>query len=98
MGHSQSGRYPLDAALTNPAGMKGLIVIEPFGSGCNSTVYKDQQIATLATIPILVVYGDHLDQAPPLPIATPRVRFNDCQAFIARIKAAGGNAQMLSAT
>ena len=44
MGHSQGGRYPLDAALTNPKGMKGLIVMEPAGTGCNSTVYTDQQI------------------------------------------------------
>jgi pimeloyl-ACP methyl ester carboxylesterase len=95
MGHSQGGRHPLDAALVNPKGVKGAIVIEPSGAGCNSAVYTDQQITTLATIPILVVYGDHLDQQPPLPISTPLVRFNDCQAFIARVKNAGGNAQML---
>lgn len=95
MGHSAGGRYPLDAALVNPQGVKGAIVIEPAGTGCNAAVYTDQQIQTLATIPILVVYGDHLDQQPPLPISTPLVRYNDCQAFITRVKNAGGNAQML---
>jgi pimeloyl-ACP methyl ester carboxylesterase len=95
MGHSQGGRFPLDAALVNPKGVKGAIVIEPSGTGCNSAVYTDEQVKTLAGIPILVVYGDHLDQQPPLPISTPLVRYNDCLALIARVKKAGGNAQML---
>jgi hypothetical protein len=92
MGHSQSGRYPLEAALTDSTGMKGLIVTEP-PSGCNATVYTDQQIAKLATVPILVLFGDHLvDQAIGTNWLT---AFNNCKAFITRINAAHGNAQML---
>ena len=31
MGHSQSGSFPLAAALLNPAGAKGLVLVEPGG-------------------------------------------------------------------
>ena len=92
MAHSQSGRYPLDAALVNASGVRGLIVTEPPG-GCGATVYTDQQIATLATVPILVLFGDHLVRLRGG--ANWRTAFNNCQAFIARVKTAGGNAQML---
>jgi dienelactone hydrolase len=90
MGHSEGGGMPLEAALTNPAGVKGLIALEPAG-GCKATVYTDQQIATLATKPILVVFGDHLDAFG----GAWQTAFNNCQAFIARVNAAHGNAKML---
>ena len=88
MGHSQSGRFPLEAALTDPAGIKGLVALEPAG-GCNATIYSDQQIATLATVPILVVFGDHLAGT------TWQAAFDNCNAFVTRVNAAGGNAEML---
>jgi hypothetical protein len=93
MGHSESGLYPLEAALTNSTGMKGLILTEPPG-GCGATTYTDQQIATLATVPILVFFGDHLDTPNPFGLSWPAA-FADCQAFITRVNAAHGNAQML---
>lgn len=93
MGHSESGHFPLEAALVNSTGTKGLVVIEPVG--CNGTVYTDQQIATLATAPILVVFGDHLDTPTGIPGFSWQTLFNNCQAFITRVNAAGGNAQML---
>jgi hypothetical protein len=93
MGHSESGLYPLEAALTNSTGMKGLILTEP-PQGCGATTYTDQQITTLATVPILVFFGDHLDTPNPFGLSWPAA-FADCQAFIARVKAAHGNAQML---
>jgi hypothetical protein len=94
MGHSESGHFPLEAALVNSTETKGLVVIEP-GVGCNATVYTDQQIATLATVPILVVFGDHLDTPTGIPGFVWQTLFNNCQAFITRVNAAGGNAQML---
>jgi pimeloyl-ACP methyl ester carboxylesterase len=93
MGHSESGLFPLEAALIDSTGTKGLIVMEP--AGCNATVYTDQQIATLATLPILVVFGDHLDTPTGLPGFSWQSFFDDCQAFIGRVNDAGGNAQML---
>ena len=58
MGHSQSGSFPLAAALLNPAVAKGLVLVEPGGCPPN---YTDEQIKTLATLPILVVFGDYRD-------------------------------------
>jgi pimeloyl-ACP methyl ester carboxylesterase len=95
MGHSESGLFPLQAALADSTGMKGLILTEP-AQGCGSTTYTDQQIATLAAVPILVFFGDHLDTPNPFgAFVNWAANFADCQAFINRINAAQGNAQML---
>ncbi len=94
MGHSQSGPFPLDAALLNPPAAKGLVLVEP--GRCPDT-YTDQQIKTLAAVPILVVFGDHRDT--PTGISTRpswQLSFESCQALIGRVKAAGGDAQMLN--
>ena len=94
MGHSQSGSFPLAAALLNPAVAKGLVLVEP--GGCPPD-YTNEQIKTLATIPILIVYGDHRDTPTGLPtFPTWQARFEGCQAFIGRIKSAGGQAEMLA--
>jgi pimeloyl-ACP methyl ester carboxylesterase len=58
MGHSQSGSFPLEAALINPAAPKGLVLVEP---GSCPARYTPEQIAALAKVPILVVFGDHRD-------------------------------------
>jgi pimeloyl-ACP methyl ester carboxylesterase len=89
MGHSETARAPLEAALINAAGIRGMIVMEPPG-GCGAK-YTDQKIATLARLPILVVFGDHLTVEP----RNWRGAFENCKAFIDRINAAKGNAKML---
>jgi pimeloyl-ACP methyl ester carboxylesterase len=94
MGHSQSGAFPLEAALLNPNAAKGLILIEP--GGCPGG-YTDAQIKTLAAIPVLAVFGDHRDT--PTGIGTRpswQLSFESCQALIGRLKAAGGEALMLT--
>ena len=94
MGHSQSGAFPLAAALLNPTVAKGLVLVEPGRCPPN---YTDEQIKTLATLPILVVFGDHRDT--PTGISTRpswQLSFESCQALIGRLKAAGGQAQMLN--
>ena len=92
LGHSQTGSLPLDAALANPNAVKAAILVEP--GGCRATRWTDEEIATLATKPILVVFGDNLD-AQTGTIVNWRNQYNDCQAFIARVNAAGGAAEML---
>ena len=94
MGHSQSGPFPLAAALLNPAVAKGLVLVEPGGCPAN---YTDDQIKTLATLPILVVFGDHRDT--PTGIGSRpswQLSFESCQSLVERLKGAGGQAQMLS--
>ena len=94
MGHSQSGSFPLEAALLNPAATKGLVLVEP---GSCPASYTTEQIATLAKVPILVVFGDHRDTPTGLPtLPTWQARFEACQAMIGRIKNAGGQADMLA--
>ena len=58
MGHSQSGPFPLAAALLNPTAAKGLVLVEPGRCPAN---YTAEQIKTLTKVPILVVFGDHRD-------------------------------------
>jgi pimeloyl-ACP methyl ester carboxylesterase len=94
MGHSQSGAFPLAAALLNPTAAKGLVLVEP--GGCPGR-FTDEQIKTLATIPILAVFGDHRDTPTGIGIRPSwQLSFEGCQALIARLKAAGGQAEMLN--
>jgi pimeloyl-ACP methyl ester carboxylesterase len=94
MGHSQSGVFPLQAALLNPAAMKGLVLVEP---GSCPAAYTDDQIKALSTVPILVVFGDHRPTPTGIPaLPTWQDRFEMCQALIGRVKSAGGQAEMLA--
>jgi 4-carboxymuconolactone decarboxylase len=94
MGHSQSGSFPLEAALLDSKATKGLVLVEP--GRCPAT-YTADQIKTLATVPILVVFGDHRDTPTGLPtLPSWQARFEACQALIGRITSAGGSAQMLN--
>jgi len=94
MGHSQSGSFPLESALLNPAAAKGLVLVEP---GTCPAGYSAEQIATLAKVPLLVVFGDHRDTPTGLPtLPTWQARFEMCQTLIGRIKQAGGQAEMLA--
>ena len=93
MGHSQSGRFPLEAALLNPLAAKGLVLVEP---GNFPSRYTDEQVKILATVPILVVFGDHRDTATGIGSRPSwQLSFDGCQELIGRLKAAGGQAQML---
>ena len=94
MGHSQSGSFPLATALLNPAVARGLVLVEPGTCPAN---YTEEQIGTLAKLPILVVFGDYRDTPTGIPsLPTWQGRYEGCQALIGRIKEAGGQAQMLS--
>lgn len=90
--HSQSGAFPLEAALANATGIKGMVLVEP---GVCPATYADTQIATLATLPIMVVYGDHLDTPTGIPDFSWQAAYEGCRAFVARVNAAGGSARML---
>jgi pimeloyl-ACP methyl ester carboxylesterase len=93
MGHSQSGSFPLEAALLNPTAAKGLVLVEP--GRCPE--YTADQIKTLATVPILVVFGDYRDTPTGLStLPSWQQRYEMCQAMIGRVKAAGGRAEMLA--
>ncbi len=93
LSHSQSGHFPMQAALVNPAGVRAIVAIEP--GTCRSADYTDQQIARLAKVPTLIVYGDYLPTPTGFTDVTWQDRFDDCNTYVDRVKAAKGNAQML---
>jgi pimeloyl-ACP methyl ester carboxylesterase len=89
LSHSQSGTWGFEAVLANPKGISGIVAIEPTAPTCSGS-YTEQQIAALAQVPTLVIFGDHLDVTPTFTTALAA-----CRALIAQIKAKGGNAQTL---
>jgi hypothetical protein len=91
IGHSESGFYPEEAAMINPAGVKGIVSIE---MGCTTTL-NPQQLATLAKIPILIMFGDHLNDIPgPFSTLWP-MNLDTCNKFVQQVTAAGGDARMM---
>jgi pimeloyl-ACP methyl ester carboxylesterase len=93
LSHSQSGPFPLQAALMNAQGVNGIVMVEP--GTCNATVYTDAEIAALAKLPIFIMFGDQLSSPTNLPAPNWQERFNNCQALAARLNAANANAQIL---
>jgi pimeloyl-ACP methyl ester carboxylesterase len=92
LGHSEAGFYPELAALQNPAGLRGLISIE--APSCSATTLSKEQIAKLAKLPTLVVFGDHLaDVSTALPNWPAALA--DCEQYVAEINQAGGDATLL---
>jgi hypothetical protein len=89
MGHSESGFFPEEAALTDPTGVRGLISIEG-----QCPTQTPGQIATLAKIPTLVIFGDHLGDVPSVS-GLWLGALQACQQFVDQINAAGGDATML---
>ena len=91
IGHSESGFFPEEAAMINPAGVKGIVSIE---MGCTTTL-NAQQLATLSKIPILIMFGDHLDDIPgPFNTLWP-MNLDTCNKFVQQVTAAGGDARMM---
>lgn len=91
--HSQSGPFPMDAALIDPKGVAGIVAVEP--GACRGN-YTDDQIAKLAKIPTLVVFGDNLSAPTGLGNFTWQNRLDGCRAYAARIKAAGGQVDIIA--
>lgn len=91
--HSQAGQYPFDTALTGAARIRGIVSIEP--PGCKGTAYSDAQIGILSKIPILVVFGDHIDAPQRVGLVQWTDAYDDCEHFVARINGAGGRATLL---
>jgi hypothetical protein len=52
------------------------------------------QLATLAKIPTLIMFGDHLDDIKG-GIANWANSFDTCQKFVDQLKKAGGDAEMM---
>jgi hypothetical protein len=90
MGHSESGFFPEQAALIDPSGIRGMISIE---MPCPADL-TDAQIATLAKIPTLVMFGDHLGDVKGGP-ANWAMSYDSCEKYVQAVKAARGDAEMM---
>jgi pimeloyl-ACP methyl ester carboxylesterase len=90
MGHSESGFFPEQAALIDPSGIKGMISIE-----MPCPALTGDQIARLAKIPTLIMFGDHLSDMPAGGIANWAMSFESCKTFAAEVNKAGGDAEMM---
>jgi hypothetical protein len=86
IGHSESGFFPEQAALIDPSGIKANISIEMPCPALTSA-----QISTLAKIPTLIIFGDHLADVPGIWGSA----FEGCQKFVQQMKAAGSDAEMM---
>jgi pimeloyl-ACP methyl ester carboxylesterase len=91
MGHSESGFFPERAALVNPAGIRGIVSIE---QPC-LTDLPAAKIATLAKIPTLLMFGDHLGDIPPGGPVNWQQAFEGCKVFAAQLKAADGDVEVM---
>jgi pimeloyl-ACP methyl ester carboxylesterase len=90
MGHSESGFFPQQAALIDPTGVRGIISIE---MPCQTNLAA-AQLATLAKIPTLIMFGDHLGDVQGGP-ANWAASFEGCQKFVQQLKDAKGDAEMM---
>jgi len=90
MGHSESGFFPEQAALIDPSAIRGNISIE---MPCQTNLTA-AQLGTLAKIPTLVMFGDHLDGGQGGP-ANWQQSYESCQKFVEQVNGAGGDAEMM---
>jgi hypothetical protein len=90
MGHSESGFFPEQAALIDASGIRGMISIE---QPCPTMT--DAQVATLAKIPTLMVFGDHLGDVSTGGLVNWQTAHDSCLALVDKMNAAGGDAEMM---
>ncbi|MDR3564196.1 MAG: lysophospholipase [Negativicutes bacterium] len=86
--HSQSGPFADRVVGMHPNLVKGVINIE----GNQLTIPTDAEIAAYQTVPEIEVFGDHVIGSP---VSTGQNRYDVRSAVVARINAAGGEAQIL---
>ena len=82
--HSQAGQFGFKVAQARPDKVKALVAVEPAGQG------ERAQAAALKNIPVLMVYGDYIDQ----DTRWPQIRKNGL-GFTDEIVKAGGKVDVL---
>jgi hypothetical protein len=90
IGHSESGFFPEQAALIDASGIKGIVSIE---QAC-VTNFDAAQLAKLAKVPTLLMFGDHLGDVQGGP-ANWAQSFDTCKAFADQVNKAGGDATLM---
>ncbi|MEL4306817.1 hypothetical protein [Joostella sp. CR20] len=90
--HSQSGSFPLDAALIDMSGIKAMVLLEPGGTG---NQYTKEQLEKIKNIPLLVVYGDHLKNDTGVSGHSWNNYYEGWRNFVGKFNELGGNAKMI---
>lgn len=85
MSHSQSGIYPFQTAAVSQKGISAIVSIEP--GACPEPT---DDLAPYKNLPILVLFGDHVDDSPRWA-----PRLVNCRAFIIAANAAGSKSELL---
>lgn len=91
--HSQSGRFPIEAAFLNSKGIEAMVLLEPGGTASG---YTDEQIEQLVNIPLLVLFGDHLENETGISGHSWKNYFDGWSNFVKRLNSAGGKAKIIS--
>jgi len=92
--HSQSRAFPLQIALLDPAVIKAKVLSEP--RSCENAHLNNEQVSKMASIPMLIVYGDHLTASTELPGKGTcwRQCEDECNVLISRLRASERRADM----
>jgi hypothetical protein len=70
-----------------------MILVEP--GTCHEGPWNSAQMETFTKIPLLVVFGDHLDAKSTVEGFSWQSAYEDCTSFVSEINKAGGKATML---
>ncbi len=92
--HSQSGPYPLESAIINSAGLRGIVMVEP--GTCKARTHSDAEIALIAKTPVFILFGDRLAADTKLPGPSWQDRVDGCREFKQRVDAAGGDVRLMT--
>ena len=93
VGHSESFMFPERAALVDPTAVKGIISLESSASCAIS--FTDQELTTLAKIPMLIVFADHQADAPGEFGPRWMTGMGQCRDLAASIQKVGGDVTFL---
>jgi pimeloyl-ACP methyl ester carboxylesterase len=89
--HSQSGFFPMQAALVNAEGVAGIVALEP---GYCPTNLNEEQLKTLSGIPMLIIFGDYLDIPTGIEHSW-QTACEQCETFSQQVNEMGGNAKVV---
>ncbi len=90
--HSQSGAFPVETALRSTEGIRGMVLLEPGGTGSG---YGDEQIRQLSKIPLLIIFGDNLTNETGMPGHVWQNSMDGWSRLAESINKAGGNATVI---
>jgi hypothetical protein len=92
LGHSQSAFFPQRAAFVDASNIKGIVSLET--GGCPAS-FSPQEIAILAKVPMIILFGDHLADAAPPFAGRWLASIENCRGLVRSINEGGGDATLV---